>query len=94
MDSDENNANRPHTPVRRTTASVHHGELPARDRNQTLRDEVEEKLTMYGRIRASRDDLVVEGDSTGFSEVQIARFMGHSRTTIRGILKSRGARDG
>ncbi|MFK0141335.1 hypothetical protein [Streptomyces murinus] len=87
-----NSTSRPYTPVRQTVASTRHGQPLAGGHSQEIRDKVEKKLMAYRSVCASRDDLVVQADSTGFSEVQIAKLMGHSRTTIRGILKACGAR--
>ena len=50
-------------------------------------DEMRERLAEYGRMRASRDPLVAGAKEAGLTEVEIAMLTGHSRNTVRGILK-------
>ncbi|MDO0912929.1 hypothetical protein QQM39_19380 [Streptomyces sp. DT2A-34] len=54
-------------------------------------DDLRERLAEYGRIRASRDPLVTGAKKAGLSEVEIAQLTGHSRNTVRSILKRNGA---
>ena len=37
-----------------------------------------------------RDRLILEAKKGGFSEVAIAELSGHSRNTVRSVLKSHG----
>ncbi|MGW0885370.1 hypothetical protein [Streptomyces sp. NPDC002671] len=54
-------------------------------------DELRERLAEYGRMRASRDPLVTGAKKAGLSEAEIAQLTGHSRNTVRSILKRNGA---
>jgi hypothetical protein len=51
------------------------------------KDEMRKRLAEYGHMRASRDVLVTGAKTAGLSEVEIAELTGHSRNTIRSILK-------
>ncbi|MEI5100943.1 hypothetical protein RB200_23385 [Streptomyces sp. PmtG] len=46
-----------------------------------------EKLKKYHQMCASRDGLIVESKQAGLTEVEIAELSGHSRNTVRSILK-------
>ncbi|MFB7341162.1 hypothetical protein ACFCZ6_13985 [Streptomyces hydrogenans] len=48
------------------------------------------KLTEYRRKCEERDNLILEAKKAGFSEVSIAELTGHSRTTVRSVLKAHG----
>ncbi|MHB9863433.1 hypothetical protein [Streptomyces sp. YIM S03343] len=48
------------------------------------------KLTEYRRMCQERDRLILEAKKGGFSEVAIAELSGHSRNTVRSVLKSHG----
>ncbi|WP_143662329.1 hypothetical protein [Streptomyces sp. Amel2xC10] len=54
-------------------------------------DDLRERLAEYGRMRALRDLLVTGAKGAGLSEVEIAQLTGHSRNTVRSILKRNGA---
>ncbi|MFG2370475.1 hypothetical protein ACGFY9_03220 [Streptomyces sp. NPDC048504] len=62
------------------------GAHPAQDPGPS-EDEMRERLAEYGRMRASRDPLVTGAKEAGLTEVEIAQLTGHSRNTVRGILK-------
>ncbi|MFJ6805672.1 hypothetical protein ACIQRK_06440 [Streptomyces anulatus] len=46
-----------------------------------------EKLVKYRQACESRDSLIAEAKEAGLTEVEIAKLSGHSRNTVRNILK-------
>lgn len=48
------------------------------------------KLTEYRRMCQERDRLILEAKKAGLSEVSIANLTGHSRNTVRSVLKAHG----
>ncbi|MFJ5712841.1 hypothetical protein [Streptomyces sp. NPDC093105] len=48
------------------------------------------KLTEYRLMCQERDRLILEAKKAGLSEVSIADLTGHSRNTVRSILKAHG----
>lgn len=53
--------------------------------------DVRERLTAYRNAVATRDDLVLEAKDLGLSEVEISQLSGHSRNTVRTILRRKKA---
>lgn len=51
--------------------------------------DLEEELLAYGRHIRGRDDLIRRAKAGGFSELRIAKLMGHSRSTVRSVLGER-----
>ncbi|WP_328380591.1 hypothetical protein OHB13_37935 (plasmid) [Streptomyces sp. NBC_00440] len=49
--------------------------------------DVRDRLTAYRNAVARRDDLVLEAKDLGLSEVEISQLSGHSRNTVRTILR-------
>ncbi|MFB7852671.1 hypothetical protein ACFC34_37440 [Streptomyces sp. NPDC056053] len=50
-----------------------------------------EKLNKYRQVCASRDSLILEAKEAGLTEVEIAELSGHSRNTVRSVLKQHKA---
>lgn len=49
-----------------------------------------EKLRAYRITCESRNPLILAAKQAGLSEVEIAELSGHSRNTVRSVIKQRG----
>ncbi|GAA1184678.1 hypothetical protein GCM10009664_58220 [Kitasatospora gansuensis] len=59
------------------------------DRDEIAGADIYGELEAYRAALAGRDSLIHRAQAAGMSEAQIARSVGHSRTTVRSILAMR-----
>ncbi|WP_159469006.1 hypothetical protein [Streptomyces caniferus] len=60
---------------------------PAKPTGEAL---IRAKLAEYRSMCEERDRLILEAKKEGLSEVAIAELSGHSRNTVRSVLKNHG----